>query len=790
MHTFKQSLLNCITGLALALSGLPSLAEVVLLPGGEKTEWKYFDDGGSPGEAWTGAAFDDSKWKQGKAPLGYGQDNLTTRLSFGPDAEAKHITAYFRTSFKADGKDKLDKLGLLLRRDDGAVVYVNGKEAARSNMPEGSVSATTLAATQLSRGPQEQYHLTIVPASSLAKDGADTIAVEIHQGDPGSSDLGFDLKITGYAAGEAPEGPKRDFYREGMTAVSRGNYGEAAKLLGQVDPKHPQYTRTMAMLGWQIYGEALGRAKDGLPFVKKAYDAAPEDRDIVRAYIKTHVVSGVLFDNKDIARERKKTVAQEHAFLVTNPKITDTSQKIPRAKLEADLDYLEHLLTKCFAYLELRPVDYRAALDAIRLSLEDETPVNTFAIRVTKLISLFCDGHAHVQHSVPPGYASWLAGSYKGRTYLCNTSGKSFLDPEHPYVVEIDGKPIDEWMKAAGYLVVKESPQWHLRGALEMLSHVTYLRAELGLPDDDSINLKLESDDRKKKKDVKVSRQMRPVRRAEFPHGETRRIGDFGYLRLSRMTSSQSVLDDLDDWMAKFRDTKGLIMDLRGNTGGTKSILHTLFPYFMKPGAPMRIVEMSTYRLPMALPKPNPGGFGMSTMSGQSVGSSFWKTDAERKQVADFIKGFKTEWKLPEGKFTEWHAMGLDAKVNPKAYYYDRPLIVLQDSSTFSAGDIFAGAFEEHPNTTQIGMPTGGGNGKMDDYTLPNSKLGIVLCWSAKFRANGKLYDGTGIAPDVQMEATPQDLFGETDTVLDAAVKKLHESSKTPAPDKPAKHPR
>ena len=33
--------------------------------------------------------------------------------------------------------------------------------------------------------------------------------------------------------------------------------------------------------------------------------------------------------------------------------------------------------------------------------------------------------------------------------------------------------------------------------------------------------------------------------------------------------------------------SKALIIDLRGNSGGTKSVLFTLFPYFMAPAAPM-----------------------------------------------------------------------------------------------------------------------------------------------------------------------------------------------------------
>ena len=112
---------------------------------------------------------------------------------------------------------------------------------------------------------------------------------------------------------------------------------------------------------------------------------------------------------------------------------------------------------KCFSYLELRPVDYRGALDAIRGSLDEETSLNQFRLQLAKLISLFCDGHARLasppSQYMPRGYAPFVADSYKNRVYL--TDGESFLDPKHPYVISIDGRPIAEWLEVASYTVVK-----------------------------------------------------------------------------------------------------------------------------------------------------------------------------------------------------------------------------------------------------------------------------------------------------------------------------------------------
>ena len=187
----------------------------------------------------------------------------------------------------------------------------------------------------------------------------------------------------------------------------------------------------------------------------------------------------------------------------------------------------------------------------------------------------------------------------------------------------------------------------------------------------------------------------------------------------------------------------------------------------------MRIIEFSAYRKPMELPKPMPDGFNMSAMSAQPVTSSHWKTEAQRRLIGEAIEAFKPTWPLPKGKFSDFYVLAFDSTMNPKAYYYDKPLIILQDSGSFSASDIFLGGFKGLPNTTLMGTASGGGNGWMESYTLPNTELEVVLCQTAKFRPTGEPYDGLGVPPDVVMEATPQDRLGKSDTVLDAAVKRL-----------------
>ena len=156
------------------------------------SSWRYLDNGTNQATAWRDYYFADGSWAQGAAPLGYG-DPMTTTISFGPDATAKYITSYFRRSFAAT--HGYATLTLNLRRDDGAVVYINGSEVARSNMAAGAVTSSTLASIAVS-GADETTYFTI-PVTAALYNGINVIAVELHQSGGTSSDVGFDLSLVG-----------------------------------------------------------------------------------------------------------------------------------------------------------------------------------------------------------------------------------------------------------------------------------------------------------------------------------------------------------------------------------------------------------------------------------------------------------------------------------------------------------------------------------------------------------------------------------------------------------------
>jgi hypothetical protein len=160
--------------------------------------WKYLDDGSDQGTEWRATAFNDSAWSSGAAELGYA-DSPATVVGYGPDSNNKYIGTYFRSAFTVANPATVSSLVMNLVRDDGAVIYLNGTEIARSNMNAGSVLYNTLAPSPAVGNADESTYFPVtfsVDPVPLLVAGTNVVAVEVHQQAATSSDLSFNLELS------------------------------------------------------------------------------------------------------------------------------------------------------------------------------------------------------------------------------------------------------------------------------------------------------------------------------------------------------------------------------------------------------------------------------------------------------------------------------------------------------------------------------------------------------------------------------------------------------------------
>lgn len=158
--------------------------------------WKYLDNGSNQSTQWRARIFDDSGWSSGVPEFGYGDGGEETVISFGASGSNKHITTYFRKTFQVADPSLLYGLRLKLMVDDGAVVYLNGQEVVRNNLPAGEIGYRTLAEDAIGGAAESAFTTYQLPATGLVS-GDNVIAVEVHQSDVASSDVSFDLALDG-----------------------------------------------------------------------------------------------------------------------------------------------------------------------------------------------------------------------------------------------------------------------------------------------------------------------------------------------------------------------------------------------------------------------------------------------------------------------------------------------------------------------------------------------------------------------------------------------------------------
>jgi hypothetical protein len=156
--------------------------------------WKYNATGTNLGTGWRTGGYSDASWPTGAAQLGYGDGDEATLLSFGGNTTNRYITYYFRRTFTVLSPASFGALSVRFVRDDGAVIYLNGVEVVRSNMPAGTISSTTLATTAIGGADESAWIEASIDPSLLAS-GTNVLAVEIHQQSATSSDISFDLEL-------------------------------------------------------------------------------------------------------------------------------------------------------------------------------------------------------------------------------------------------------------------------------------------------------------------------------------------------------------------------------------------------------------------------------------------------------------------------------------------------------------------------------------------------------------------------------------------------------------------
>ncbi len=180
---------------------------------------------------------------------------------------------------------------------------------------------------------------------------------------------------------------------------------------------------------------------------------------------------------------------------------------------------------------------------------------------------------------------------------------------------------------------------------------------------------------------------------------------DIGYIQISSFISNSTPNEFLEA-LEKTQNTKGLIVDLRGNTGGLLTNAVFIANLFIEKGRLVSIVGRNGYR---------------------------YDVEAQNNNVS-----------------------------------ITKPIILLVDGASASASEIFSGAMKDYNRAKLIGTKTYGKGMVQKIIPMPN-ETGLNLTIAKYLTPNGTDINKQGISPDITVELSEEDIEKRNDVQLETA---------------------
>lgn len=180
---------------------------------------------------------------------------------------------------------------------------------------------------------------------------------------------------------------------------------------------------------------------------------------------------------------------------------------------------------------------------------------------------------------------------------------------------------------------------------------------------------------------------------------------NIGYIQISSFLGT-STPNEFMDAVEKTKDTQGLILDLRGNTGGLLPNAIFIANLFIQDGNLVSIVGRDNYRYD--------------------------------------IYAQDTEFEI------------------------DKPMIVLVDGASASASEILSGALKDYKKAKLLGTKTFGKGMVQKIMPLPN-ETGLNLTIAKYLTPSGSDINKKGISPDIEVNLTIDDIKNRKDVQLETA---------------------
>lgn len=471
-------------------------------------------------------------------------------------------------------------------------------------------------------------------------------------------------------------------------------------------------------------------------------------------------------------------------------KAQNETEYLTKSEIENDLKFLDDFIQNKSSYQGLNGFYYRKDFQKYLEQINgDKISKSNFGIFLTKTIGKIGDRHSYIRgYDLPnnlflPFVVAPLNDKVVALDY--NTSQKEYhlLYQNFPFLKAINTIQIDDFLKK----IVPEdinAPKIALRTrSVKQLKYMADNYAIIGesVPEnfkftftngktDTIVKIPLEN---KRSTyitwDEKFARVNNP-RRKDLNNPELIKNlfhideNNIAYLRIPSMAYKEDALvffETINKFINRAKSSKSLILDVRGNGGGTRHLIKELGGYLVHPDSTY-IVNATRQRGKSPLNEDL-----KDDLNNRFLFSKNELDYKEQDKVDIFMSSFIPMYNLDDNKYSEFHYFVLNGKKLTKdKYHYDKPIYIMANEKSFSAASVFASVFKGLPNIKIVGVNTDGSSGNSERFELPNSKLRGKISTMVSFQKNGQILDGIGTKPDIIIERNLDQIFWKEDYQL------------------------
>ncbi len=305
-------------------------------------------------------------------------------------------------------------------------------------------------------------------------------------------------------------------------------------------------------------------------------------------------------------------------------------------------------------------------------------------------------------------------------------------------LISVDGTPVDT--------AITEGFRSRLPSA-DAASRLLQVRNLLRFPPNTDVTLTLDGAGSDAVQEITLTSDQYPLRGAFSVAGQPapagyRFIDDVGYFTLPAFSRPAVSLAMLEDFLiqAKRRGSEGVIIDLRGNTGGQATMMYTMASYFFGADDPLALDALVSLRYSAA-----------------------------------------------DGEFRTEGGVSAPIYAPDERALFDGSVAVLVDDGCLGACESFAELLQRNQRAAIVGQyATAGSEGSVGQVSMPGGILFFYTNSRKTFAESDDLpIQGRGVAPDVRVpvvKETELAKFNGDDPVIDAALAYMDAIQLQPTP--------